>query len=150
MRPDLAIYILIQIGYDGYITKTHLTRLNRLKAEPKGFNLENNGTNYNCLICHAVISGDTGWWDLNGEKCLSCQNAVNNGVVPTSICANRESWYSAYELTRTFKLTHSAVSSMTREGTLKSRKIKAISGTTTFEIFIKNENDVLSTFKRLN
>lgn len=136
------------MSYSNHITKTHLARLTRLKTEPKGFTLEDNGILYNCAICHASISGNTGWWDLNGEKCLSCQNAVNNGIVPTSICGNRDSWYSAYELTKVYKITHSTVSLMIKEGSLISRKIKSITGSTTFEIFIKHENDVLSTLKK--
>lgn len=142
------MYITSSLSYDEYITKTHLARLTRLKSEPQGFALEDDGIHYNCAICHASISGDTGWWDLNGEKCLSCQKAVNSGIIPTSICGNRDSWYSTYELTKVYKVTHSTISSMTREGTLKSRKIKAVTGTTTFEIFIKNENQILSTFKK--
>lgn len=144
----LRVYFPAVLSYDGFITKTHLARLTRLKTEPQGFSLEENGVHYNCAICHASISGSAGWWDLNGEKCLSCQNAVNNGIVPTSICGNRDSWYSTYELTKVYKVTHSTISSMTREGTLKSRKIKAVTGTTTFEIFIKQENEILSTLKK--
>lgn len=142
------MYFCFKISYYNYITKTHLSRLTRLKTEPQGFALENNGATYNCAICHASISGDTGWWDLNGEKCLSCQNAVNNGVVPTSICGNRDAWFSTYELTKNYKITNSTISAMTKAGSLVSRKIKSISGSTTFEIFLKQENDVLSTLKK--
>jgi hypothetical protein len=110
--------------------------------------LENNGIFYNCMICHASISGDSGWWDINGEKCLSCQNAVSLGIVPASVCSNRDSWYSAYELVNKFKISGSSISVMLREGKLKSRRIKSITGSTTFEIFLKLENEILDTLKR--
>jgi hypothetical protein len=89
-----------------------------------------------------------GWYDAHGEKCLACQNAVNSGIVPPSICADRESWYSSYELISKFKITNSSISSMIKDGKLKSRKIKAITGSTTFEIFLKQENEILSTLRR--
>lgn len=109
--------------------------------------MESNGVYYNCLICHAAITGDTGWWDLNGEKCLACQKAVENGVVPGSICANRDSWYATYDLVNQFKISPSTITIMIKEGKLKSRKIKAISGTTSFELFLKQENDMLAIHK---
>jgi len=89
-----------------------------------------------------------GWYDINGEKCLSCQNAINNGIIPSSICSDRESWYSSYELISKFKITHSSISTMIRDGKLKSRKIKAITGSTTFEIFLKHENEILNSIPR--
>ena len=142
------------MSYDGYIATTDESRKKRLALEPKGFSLEGTET-FSCLICHASISGENGWVDSNGEKCLSCQNAVERGVVPASVCHDRESWYSSYELINKFKITHSSISTLIREGKLKSRKIKAISGPTSFEIFLKHENEVLqnytrNTFKRGN
>jgi hypothetical protein len=118
-----------------------------LASEPKGFSLETNFQT-NCVICHAAISGDNGWWDLNGEKCLSCQNAVEYGVVPTYVCADRDSWYSTYELVNKFKISPSSVGTLVREGKLKSRKIKAISGPTNFEIFLKLENEFLKEYRK--
>lgn len=37
---------------------------------------------------------------------------------------------------------------MIREGKLKSRKIKAISGPTSFELFLKQENEILNTYAK--
>lgn len=142
------MYFLPQLSYDGFITNTQQTRLQRLKEEPQGFKLENNGTQYSCTICHASISGENGWYDVHGEKCLSCQNAIENGTVPTFVCQDRESWYSSYELIKNFKITHSSISTMIRDGKLKSRKIKSISGSTNFEIFLKQENEILSSLKK--
>lgn len=104
------------------------------------------------MICHAAISEDTGWWaaseNPDGKLCLSCQNAVTLGIVPSSICADRESWYSSYELTKNFKITHSSISTMIRDGKLKSRKIKSITGSTTFEVFLKQENEILGSMTK--
>lgn len=110
--------------------------------------MEPNGVFYNCLICHASITGDSGWWDVYGEKCLSCQNAIELGVVPTYVCADRKSWYATYDLVNQFKISPSTISVMIREGKLKSRKIKAISGPTSFELFLKQENEILNTYAK--
>jgi hypothetical protein len=96
------------------------------------------------MICHASITGDTGWWDVNGEKCLSCQNAVEAGIVPTYVCSDRSTWYATYEVVNKFKISPSTITTLIRDGKLKSRKIKAISGPTSFEIFLKIENEMLS------
>ncbi len=114
--------------------------------EPQGFHLEVDGGIYSCVICHASISGLTGWWDLNGQKCLSCQKAIESGIIPAYICTNRDSWYSTYELVRKFKITSSIINRLQKEGKLKSRKIRASSGPTSFEIYIKQENQILDTF----
>lgn len=98
---------------------------------------------YNCTICHASITGVTGWWDINGEKCLACQNAVDLGIIPTFVCSDRESWFSPYELINKFKITSSTIGKLIKEGKLKSRKIKALSGPTSFEIFLKQDNEIL-------
>lgn len=37
---------------------------------------------------------------------------------------------------------------MLKEGKLKSRKIKALSGSTNFEIFLKIENEILNNYSR--
>ncbi|HLC87769.1 MAG TPA: hypothetical protein VJG66_01790 [Patescibacteria group bacterium] len=110
--------------------------------------METDGEFYNCLICHASISGETGWWDLNGVKCLACQKAIELGIIPSYVCRDRTSWYATYELVNKFKISPSVIGSMVREGKLKSRKIKAISGPTSFEIFLKQENEILSEYTR--
>lgn len=110
--------------------------------------MEDDGVFYNCLICHASITGENGWWDLNGEKCLSCQNAVELGIVPTYVCLDRKSWYATYDLVNKFKISPSTISVMIREGKLKSRKIKAISGPTSFELFLRLENEILDNYSK--
>lgn len=110
--------------------------------------MEMNGVFYDCVICHASISGITGWWDIYGQKCLSCQKAIELGVIPTYVCTDRESWYSPYELVGKFKISSSVISKMIKDGKLKSRKIKAISGPTSFEIFLKTENEILDNYTR--
>lgn len=37
---------------------------------------------------------------------------------------------------------------MIREGKLKSRKIKAISGPTSFELFLRQENEILDNYSK--
>lgn len=79
---------------------------------------------------------------------MSCQNAIESGVVPTYVCADRESWYATYDLVNKFKISPSTISVMIREGKLKSRKIKAISGPTSFEVFLRQENGILDSYEK--
>lgn len=70
------------------------------------------------------------------------------GIVPTYVCSDRKSWYATYDLVNQFKISPSTISVMIREGKLKSRKIKAISGPTSFELFLKQENEILNTYAK--
>lgn len=120
-------------------------RKKRLEKEPKGFHLEEDGSVYNCIICHSVISGKTGWWDLNGQKCLNCQRAVNEGVVPASICKNRDSWYASWEITDKFGIHSSTIRKLVREEKLKARNLMTTNGQTYFQVFLARDNSYLTT-----
>lgn len=119
-------------------------RKKRLEKEPKGFNLEEDGNVYSCIVCHASISGKTGWWDLNGQKCLTCQKAVDNGIIPATVCKDRDSWYASWELKSRFGIHPSTVSKLIREKKLKARNLKTTNGESYFQIFLAKENSYLT------
>ncbi|OGH47881.1 MAG: hypothetical protein A3A51_00050 [Candidatus Levybacteria bacterium RIFCSPLOWO2_01_FULL_39_10] len=115
-------------------------RKQRLKDEPKGFHLEEDGSTYNCIICHKMISGKDGWWDLDGQKCLDCQRNIENGVVPRNICRDRDSWYASWQIQDKLKIHSSTVRKMVREGKLKARNLTTEGGTIYFQVFLLSEN----------
>ena len=64
-------------------------RKQRLKKEPEGFNLTDGP--YSCCICGKQVNGDQSWYDKNGIKCLLCQKAVKDGIVPAFACKDNDS-----------------------------------------------------------
>ena len=120
--------------------KEHLKKL-RLKKEPEGFHLTD-GT-YNCLICHCQITGNESWYDRLGPKCLLCQKAVKDGVIPSFVCKERDSWYATWELESKFQIKHPTARKLVRQGILKARIVLADNGKPYEYIFLKKENPEL-------
>lgn len=115
----------------------------RLKELPQGFALLDKGT-YNCSICYDRASGEEGWYDRFGIKCLPCQKAVEDGVVPGEICKDNDLWYSISDLKTNFNLHHTTVRKMIREKNLVARIIKR-NGRDHFFVFMKTENQIVKT-----
>ena len=118
----------------------------RLKTEPGGFTLpvSISGGSYNCGICYATIAGEQGWYDQHGIKCRVCQKAVEDGVIPGTVCSNKKSWYSANQLNTMFDWHHSTIYKKTRTGELKARIIKTPEGANHYFVFLKEENSDLT------
>jgi len=110
----------------------------RLKNEPHGFSFPDSGS-YNCNICYQTISDKTGWYDQFGIKCRVCQKAVNDGVVPGSIIADRKSWYSPGELKDKYGWSHPTLKKKIKLSELKVREIKS-GESYWFYVFLKEEN----------
>lgn len=115
-------------------------RKRRLEKEPGGFNLEEDGSVYNCLICHQNITGKQGWWDEWGQKCLDCQRNIKEGVIPPEICRDRDSWMADWEMKSKFGLHSASVRKIIRTRKLKVRNLKTKGGTIYFRLFMSNEN----------
>ncbi len=113
-----------------------------LKEHPNGFNLTD-GT-YSCILCHATISGDSSWYDENGQKCLDCQRALDEGIVPPEIFTDRDSRWLMWELESKFKLHSATVRKMVRKGELKARIILNKEGKPYQYVFLKSENAIFS------
>ncbi len=110
----------------------------RLIDEPKGFAVPGRET-YNCIICYQRLEGSEGWYDQYGIKCPPCQKAVEDGVVPGSICTERDSWFSADDLKRRYGWHHTTVAKKVRTGELKARHIKNGEHHWLY-VFLKEEN----------
>lgn len=112
----------------------------RLKKEPKGFPTEGQ---YSCIVCRTGINSETGWYDWHGNKCLPCQKALDEGVIPSFICHNHDSFYASWDVKSTFKVKHHALKKYIKEGVLKPRTILNPDGTVREQIFLKKENPAL-------
>jgi len=121
-----------------------IKRKDRLKKEPKGFNLDD-GKVYTCCICKDNISDKETWYDKGGMKCLHCQKALDKKIIPMSVCKNDKSWYSIWEFDYYFKIKSPTVRKFIRHGKLKSRVIPDLNtGKSHCEIIlIKDNKDIL-------
>lgn len=115
-------------------------RKKRLKKESKGFHLEEDGSVYNCLVCHRQISGKTGWWDEWGQKCLDCQRSINEGVIPPQVCTDSDSWFADWELKGRFGVHPQTIKKMRRLGELKARELQDRDGGVYFRVYLISEN----------
>ena len=110
----------------------------RLKKEPKGFHVDD-GT-YNCLVCGRTVTGDESWYDKWGAKCMLCQKAVEDGIVPGFVCRERDSYYSTWSIENKFGIKHQTARKLARQGTLKARIVLNSEGKPYEYIFLKKEN----------
>jgi hypothetical protein len=114
----------------------------KLKENPKGFHME--GGPYNCRICYVGISGSQTWYDANGIKCLLCQKALDEGVIPSEVCQDSDSWYAMWELDSQLGIKWQTSRKLMREGKLKARVITTENNNPYFYVFLIKENpDIL-------
>lgn len=119
----------------------------RLKKEPGGFPTDGNR---NCLVCHAMITSENGWYDKYDQKCLNCQRALNTGVLPSFVFINHDSFFLPWQLKSKFDLPHQTMRKLIRNGKLFARLITAENGGTVEYIFLKKENPALVALEKWN
>ncbi len=109
----------------------------RLKKEPGGFAVEGN---YSCLICGNGINQENGWYDWYGHTCLICRKAIKEGVIPTFVCRDHDSYFPMWRLTRDLNVKTPTIKKFIKEGKLKARIILGETGRPQTYIFLKKEN----------
>lgn len=109
----------------------------RLKKEPKGFPIEHG---YSCAICGNGIQPPNGWWDYYGPKCLLCQKAINDGVIPAYIAKFRDSYFTVWRLAHSMNVKTNVVRKYLKEGRLKARLILNEDGKVHEHIFLRRDN----------
>lgn len=124
-----------ELIWDIAVRETQLK--NRLKKEPQGFPIDGS---YSCCICGNGINETNGWYDKYGKKCLICQKAIKENIVPTFICEHRESYFAMWALNSKFNLKAPTVKKMIRTGELKARTMLNDNGSVYYYIFLKKEN----------
>lgn len=117
---------------------------NKLKENPKGFNLEGNGQ-YTCPICGRSTVANEMWYDKYGQKCTTCQKAIDKKIIPGSVCKNKDSWYSTWEFEHYFKIKTPTVNKLVRQSIIKGRVIPEIN----CSIFLIKDNANVLPSKKL-
>ena len=128
-------------GFYGTLAKMATQDINnhlRLEKEPNGWPVDAEwGT---CSFCGLYMSMQGAWFDKFGHKCKFCQRAVNEGVIPSSICRNKAKWFSFEDLKDTFGMHQNTIRSLVRKGDLKDRVILNDAGKPHFTVFLREEN----------
>ena len=112
-------------------------RAEMLKANPKGFHLEDA---YSCAICGQAIPRGDNWYDKWGIKCLVCQKAIDNKEIPPAIAKNKNLWYSKYDLESKFGLKTPTLKKWIRDGLIKPRNISHYGEGVHPQIFLLEDN----------
>ncbi len=129
-----------EVMYD--IGLTEWKRKEKLKEFPKGFHLEGQG--YTCAICRNSVSDQETWYDEHGVKCMVCQKAINDKIIPASVASDEDSWYSILDFEHSFFINRYGVRRLVKEGLLKPRIIPNASGRPHCQVFlIDDQKDVL-------
>ena len=108
----------------------------RLKDSPKGFHPPEG--QYTCRICERGISAEETWYDKNGYKCMTCQRAVDEQIIPADV--DEHDWYSLRDLKRYHDVQTRTAFKLIREGKLKARIIPDADGSAYFYMFLVAEN----------
>lgn len=120
----------------------------KLKEFPKGYKLDENAGQYNCVICYATIKGNEVWWDKHGPKCELCQKAIWKRLIPAyALKDKRDSWYEMYQLKDKFGIHTQTARKMVREGKLKARIVPDEKGSPHHYLFLKKENPKLVAYE---
>jgi hypothetical protein len=124
--------IALDIAFEDHERQQHL------KESPGGFHLEKDG--YSCRICHGSASGKNSWFDEHGLKCINCQQAINQQIIPLSVATDKESWYTHFELELAFNLTPPVLRRWEKKGLLISRTIGGNGKRTHLKLFMISDN----------
>ena len=118
----------------------------RLKKEPDGFPAEGDRS---CAVCKQMINSSNGWYDWYGFTCLLCRKAIKDGVVPTFVCTEYDSYFKIWQFEK-FGFKSPTVRKMVRTGELKARIVLNEAGKPHEYIFLKKENPQYREFHNAN
>ena len=92
------------------------------------------------MVCGCLVAGDQSWYDQWGVKCLLCQKAIKDEIIPGFVCKDHDSHYKMWELKDKFKIHPQTARKLVRQGELKARIITTADGKPFEYIFLKKEN----------
>ncbi|MGG9959990.1 hypothetical protein [Ferruginibacter sp. SUN106] len=122
-------------------------REEKLKEFPKGYHLDENS--YRCKICEGTAKGDNSWYDKYGIKCMICQNAINEKIIPAALAKNKESWYSTDEMESYFNITGPLLNKYIKQGLIKERVILNPKNKRHLQLFLLKDNKEVLPPKKL-
>lgn len=123
-------------------------RKKRLEKEPKGFAIPADET-YSCHICFTHINSSNGWYDKYGFKCLDCQRATDEGILPPEVFEDRDSWYTDWHIENEYYIQRITIKKLVQQGELKPRIVTDPTGRHHAYVFMALENnDFLEAYKQ--
>lgn len=128
--------------------RDHFRKLRLKKSKKSTISLEEDESIYNCLICHRQISGKEGCWDPTGQRCLDCQRALEDKIIPKYVLKNRDAWYADWELKSKFNIHPMTMRKLVREKKLKARILTDKKGDVYEYVFIKKENPDIKNYSK--
>lgn len=128
-----------ELCYESYVKERRIDGM--LKNSPKGFFISEVGSgSYTCMICDAQVSGQSGWWDKYGPKCLICQKAVDDNKIDAWVLEDRDNWYKMWNLKNKLNLHSATVAKMIREGKIKAQFVPTAEGKVHEYLFVIEDN----------
>lgn len=122
--------------------QTHFRRKNKLKQNPKGFEMEEESY-YSCPICTRTMEGTNFWYDKHGMKCKDCQRMLDTKVIPLKVLKNRNCWMSDWQVCDKLKIHPATRDKMVRNKELEITKLTDSAGVVYFNLFCKSKNKKL-------
>lgn len=113
-------------------------RAKKLEENPNGYHLDGHG--YTCAICHNNTPEGDNWYDKYGIKCLVCQKAIDEGEIPATLASDKESWYTKYDIERSFCVKGNTLRKWIRDGIIKPRIVSHYGKGTWYELFMIEDN----------
>ncbi|HSX36225.1 MAG TPA: hypothetical protein VLH84_04815 [Patescibacteria group bacterium] len=136
------MYALADLTYDIWKFQKSLDR--RLEDNPEGFAFPAEGRM--CRLCMGGGVGDF-WYDKRGMRCMDCQTAFVQKVIPGYVFTDDKNKKHITETTLVvrYRAERKEIRRLIKEGTLKARRIEHESSPTTL-VFLKYENPNLNAF----
>ena len=119
-------------------------RKRRLKHDPEGFFLEDDGT-YSCGICGENHPAKQIWWTPEVMRCADCWRNIKDGTIPAlgdrydDDCGYIEEWMLSSDMG--YDIHPSTVRKFRRQGLLKGRDLKRIDGSIYCTVYLIKENE---------
>lgn len=133
---------LAHIAYDMY--QIHKQFEARLEREPDGFKFPAEGRI--CKLCMGGGAGDF-WYDKRGMRCMDCQTAFVNKVIPGWVFTDDKNKRHITEtrLIARYGADRNEIRKYVKEGVLKPRRIEHGKFAPTL-VFLKTDNPALKAF----
>lgn len=130
------ITMLAEMAID--ITEIEFERKKKLETSPKGFHLDGGG--HTCMVCHSIVAAENSWYDSYGIKCMACQTAINNKIIPPTLCQKPDSYYTEFDLDHCFALKGKILNSWIKGGLIVARLIPGLSKGIHTRLFLLKDN----------
>jgi hypothetical protein len=120
------------------VAKEEIRRQKLLTESPNGFHYDR--PHCMCGICGEAAYAENSWYDKYGLKCITCQDAINQKIIPGAVTKDRSSWYSNNELERYFNISNKELKKYIKSGVLRDRVILTTAKKLHLQLFLLKDN----------